>query len=478
MKRKMAAALALAGLILTLNAYAEDGALPGVTPEPTVSATATPLPAATPQPAQDSALTILTTAQPAGATPVPEGALVLAPTATPVVTPEPTILPGSEQTLRVTEEYRWFVNEYKNTRGVTVRYYDNVFAPNHGEYGLTPFDSTVPPEYFVVDETGAYALAPIVLDITDAMRVRLYGGDYGETAMYYGQYCERVRGKYDRVGFSGVHEGIDFVYQENAPLYAILGGVVTRAGDSNGTVAIYSEEYDVTLLYLHCEEIAVRRGDEVDAGARIAKEGSKNAGSAYTHVEFRTGRHTSSSPYRDTQLTSDCPYAAMQRALGVTESGQETYTYAQAQRLRLRAAVIAQGAEDAAKAAEAETERLRLEAEAAALAAEEARKAAEAEAERQRLEAEAEAERQRQEAEAEAERLRQEAEAEAERQRLEEEARQAAEEAAQAEETEPPIELIDNLPGADAGYGFGDATAEPQAEATPIPEATLPPSQS
>ena len=71
MKRKMAAALALAGLILTLNAYAEDGALPGVTPEPTVSATATPLPAATPQPAQDSALTILTTAQPAGATPVP-----------------------------------------------------------------------------------------------------------------------------------------------------------------------------------------------------------------------------------------------------------------------------------------------------------------------------------------------------------------------------------------------------------------------
>ena len=38
------------------------------------------------------------------------------------------------------------------------------------------------------------------------------------------------------------------------------------------------------------------------------------------------------------------------------------------------------------------------------------------------------------------------------------------------------------LPGAQAGYGFGEATAEPEATATPVPqtpaavEATLPPS--
>ena len=34
---------------------------------------------------------------------------------------------------------------------------------------------------------------------------------------------------------------------------------------------------------------------------------------------------------------------------------------------------------------------------------------------------------------------------------------------------------MDNLPGTNAGYGFSDATTAPQATATPVPEATLPP---
>ncbi|MFR8977555.1 MAG: M23 family metallopeptidase [Christensenellales bacterium] len=108
---------------------------------------------------------------------------------------------------------------------------------------------------------------------------------------------------------------------KGAPLYAILGGEVTRGADKNGTVAIYNAEYDVTLLYLHCENSIVRRGDTVEAGDMIAKEGKTNisggANTHYTHVELRKGRHTSSSPYRDTVLTSDCPYAVMQQALGV-----------------------------------------------------------------------------------------------------------------------------------------------------------------
>lgn len=305
----------------------------------------------------------------------------------------------------VVREYRWFVNSYKNVRGRTVTYYDNVYAYNHGDYGLTPFDSTVPAEYFVQDEEGTLALAPIVLDITDAMREALYGGDLGETAMYYGQYCERVRGKGGKVGFSGVHEGIDFVNEPGAQLYAILGGEVTRAGDSNGTVAVYNAEQDITLLYLHCEEIAVRRGDVIEAGQAIAVEGSKKSGSAYTHVELRTGRHTSSSAYRDTKLESDCPYAYMQAALGVTESGRQPQT----------------------AAAVAKAQRMREEAEAAARA-------------------------------------------------------QAEAEAAQAEEEEEEeqIVLLDQLPGAKEGYGFGEGEAEEGSQADEaaavVPEATLPPS--
>lgn len=147
---------------------------------------------------------------------------------------------------------------------------------------------------------------------------------------------------------SGIHEGIDFVAKPGATLHAILDGVVTRAGDSNGTVGVYSADYDVTLLYLHCEQICVHRGDEIEAGAAIGVEGDKKSGAPYTHVEMRLGRHTSSSPYRDTQLTSDCPYAVMQTALGVEASGREPVTFAAAEALRK------QQAEEEAKRLEAE----------------------------------------------------------------------------------------------------------------------------
>ena len=355
MKERWTAALVLASLMVTTGAFAEDIAtLPAITEQP----------------------------------------VVVEATAEPTATPEPT------HNLKVTKKYRWFINSYRYIREVQVSYFDNVYAYNHGEYMLTPFASTVPEEYFVTDETGTLAIAPIVLDITDAMRERLYGADVGETAMYYGQYCQREKDRKGRSGYTGIHEGIDFVNTKGCNLYAILGGTVTRAGDTNGTVAIYNEQYDITLLYLHCEKIQVHRGDVLEAGEWIAVEGKKNSGGWYTHVEMRKGRHTSSSPYRDTALTSDCPYAVMQEALGVMESGRQPITAAAVERAK----------------------RMREEAEAAARAEEEA-------------------------------------------------ALKAAEEAAKASEAEaePDITLIDDLPGANSGYGFGEPTA------TPVPEATLPP---
>lgn len=359
MKKRLTAAIVLAGLMLTTNVFAEE---------------------------------ITAAEQPAAAAAAAE------------TIPETEAEAERAHTLEVTTKYRWFINRYRYIREVKVSYFDNVYAYNHGNYVLTPFASSVPEAYFVTDETGTLALAPIVLDITDAMRERLYGADIGETAMYYGQYCQREKDRKGRTGYTGIHEGIDFVNEKGSSLHAILGGTVTRAGDSNGTVAIYNEEYDITLLYLHCEKIEVHRGEVLEAGDKIAVEGKKNSGGWYTHVEMRKGRHTSSSPYRDTALTSDCPYEVMQQALGVVESGRQPIT----------AAAIAQA------------KRMREEAEAAA-------------------KAEAEA------------------------------AAKAAEEAAKAgmETTEPDITLIDNLPGTNSGYGFGEATAAPTA--TPVPEATLPP---
>lgn len=97
MKKRWIAALALTGLLLTTGAYAES----------------TPEAAAAPVQAE-------TTAEP-------------------------------QHNLTVTTKYRYFISQYRYIRERKVSYFDNVYAYNHGEYSLTPFDSTVPEEYFVTD---------------------------------------------------------------------------------------------------------------------------------------------------------------------------------------------------------------------------------------------------------------------------------------------------------------------------------------
>ena len=70
------------------------------------------------------------------------------------------------------------------------------------------------------------------------------------------------------------------------------------------------------------------------------------------------------------------------------------------------------------------------------------------------------------------------AEADAKAKAEAEAAQRAAEEEAKAKaeaELNSDITIVDNLPGTNAGYGFSDATTAPQATATPVPEATLPP---
>lgn len=335
MKKKLTAALVAMSLLLAVGACAEDNiALPG---------------------ARGAAGEAVAAATPAAQEVVIEEAEAVAAADETALSPYEQAIAAAKakepKDPKITEEYRWFVNKYNNTRGRTVRYYDNVYAYNHGSYVLTPFDSTVPAEYFVVDEYGTYAVAPIVLDITDAMRAALYGADQGETYMLYGQYCERIGDGKGHIGFSGIHEGIDFVNYDGAPLYAILGGKVTRGADRDGTIAIYNAEYDCTLLYLHCKNSQVRRGDMVDAGQLVGYEGNTNSGSPYTHVEFRYGEHQTANAYRNIILQSDCPYSFMQMYFGVQESGRQPVTAAavtEAQRLRAEA--------EAAALAEAEAE--------------------------------------------------------------------------------------------------------------------------
>ena len=132
--------------------------------------------------------------------------------------------------IQVTEAYRSFIYKNDVRRDKKVAYYDNVYAVNHGEYLLQPFSADVPAEYLVDDAPGAYALSPIVLDVTDALRARLYGADVGETALYYGQYCERVENRAGDWGFSGIHEGVDFRNAAGCDGFAFLGVEVLLCG--------------------------------------------------------------------------------------------------------------------------------------------------------------------------------------------------------------------------------------------------------
>lgn len=287
-----------------------------------------------------------------------------------------------------TTGYVAFVYRNRVLREKKVTYYPDVWAFNHGQYALTHFAAAVPEEFFLRDATGHLAVAPSVLDICDAMRYALYGKDTGQVALLYGQYTEMVRSKDNKLGYSGIHEGIDFVSKEGQQLHAILPGEILRAGtDKDGTVAVYNEALDVTVLYLHCREVEVVRGDMVVAGQPLALEGDKGSGAPYVHIEVRNGKYRSPNPYRNATVESDVPYYLFATELGVEFSeGRETETYEQyvlAEQERL--ALEAEAARIAAEALAAE-EAERLAAEEAAQQAAEELAQQEAAAEAARLE--------------------------------------------------------------------------------------------
>ncbi len=286
--------------------------------------------------------------------------------------------------LEVKTEVRPFVYEHAVLRYREVRFYDNVYCLNHTEYVQTPFDASVPSEFFIVDDRGYLALSASVLDITDAMRIKLYGADVGTVAMYYGQYCEDARSNTIRITTdskgvehrrvvrkfapSGIHEGVDFFAAPKQPIHALLDGVVLKAGGGrDNPIAIYNEALNVTVLYLHTKGVEVKKGDTVSAGQLISHESYlgidfqavKHPRTNYTHVEVRTGKFTGASPYRNITLTSDCPYALFRQQLNVVPSGREPITAAsmqaaEEQRQADQAAVAAK------RRAEEEAERQRL----------------------------------------------------------------------------------------------------------------------
>lgn len=122
------------------------------------------------------------------------------------------------------------------------------------------------------------------------------------------------------VNTKGRHEGIDFAYKIGAKVYSLTDGKIIRiemgkTGSSGlSTIAIYNEQSNKTVIYLHAAPLAdLKVGTYVSKGQQIATEswrGMSSQKSAHTHVEVRDGqRKYAATSVNDSKLDNSNPYA-------------------------------------------------------------------------------------------------------------------------------------------------------------------------
>ena len=105
-------------------------------------------------------------------------------------------------------------------------------------------------------------------------------------------------GGYVSCGFDGYtttkgrHEGIDFCRYNGAAVHSLINGTVIRVNNTSSslsTLAIYDEQNDKSVIYLHTANICVSNGSQVRQGQLVAYESNRGASAAHTHVEVRNG---------------------------------------------------------------------------------------------------------------------------------------------------------------------------------------------
>lgn len=114
---------------------------------------------------------------------------------------------------------------------------------------------------------------------------------------------------------SGRHEGIDFIRYKGAPVHSLINGKVIRAYNTSSssnlsTLAIYDEQNDKSVIYLHTANICVSAGDYVSQGDLVAYESDRGiSGVPHTHVEVRDGwQGYASKSVNDPVLNNSNPY--------------------------------------------------------------------------------------------------------------------------------------------------------------------------
>jgi murein DD-endopeptidase MepM/ murein hydrolase activator NlpD len=117
-------------------------------------------------------------------------------------------------------------------------------------------------------------------------------------SMHGGRFAWPVRGRVVAaygVSANGTHnDGINIAAPKGAPIAAIEGGVVAYAGNElrgYGNLVLIKHPDGLISAYAHCEELLVKRGEQVHAGQIIAKVGATGGLSEpQLHFEVRRGK--------------------------------------------------------------------------------------------------------------------------------------------------------------------------------------------
>jgi murein DD-endopeptidase MepM/ murein hydrolase activator NlpD len=104
----------------------------------------------------------------------------------------------------------------------------------------------------------------------------------------------RVLTSYGAATGGGHNDGVNIAAPRGTPIAAIEGGTVAYAGNElrgYGNLVLIKHSDGWISAYAHCDELLVKKGDQVDRGKAIAKVGATgNVSEPQLHFELRRGK--------------------------------------------------------------------------------------------------------------------------------------------------------------------------------------------
>ena len=113
--------------------------------------------------------------------------------------------------------------------------------------------------------------------------------------------------------YAGGHGGWDAVIDspEVPFFYALIGGELLQAGgDDYNTIAVYNRDHDMTVLYLHADQVTVSmQNTTIEARDLLGTQGSTgpNVTGAHVHIEVRKGMRKNASAGADASQETNWP---------------------------------------------------------------------------------------------------------------------------------------------------------------------------